>query len=323
MSTVEPGQIDLPAPVFDSKYIRGKNGWLFLDEDANRVLDQHTGQLQFTPAELDRWRRVLENRVAWLAQRGMPYHFLVAPNAHAVYEEHLPDDVKTSSERPVLQLLGHLQQTGSDAGLIYPLEQLRRRREQAVYPRTATHWSELGAFIAYEVLMDEVVKTLDVPRLSEDDIEWVEEEIGGDLGFKLDPVEYSALVYGDLKVPHRARLVSDNRVKRNGRRVEFEGDPDAAHTCLVVADSFAVRVVPFLAESFRRLVFAHIPTLDYALVEEVRPDIVLTILNERFLVEIPEDVGAPDLGELEEQKRASKEMLAPRKVETNRLNAPR
>jgi hypothetical protein len=91
----------------------------------------------------------------------------------------------------------------------------------------------------------------------------------------------------------------------------------------VVADSFAVRVVPFLAESFRRLVFAHIPTLDYALVEEVRPDIVLTILNERFLVEIPEDVGAPGLGELEEQKRASGEMLQPRKVETNRLNAPR
>ena len=124
-----------------------------------------------------------------------------------------PTDIKTSPERPVLQLSGHLEQTGSDAGLIYPLEQLRRRRERAVYPRTATHWSELGAFIAYEVLMDEIGKAFDVPRLSEDDIEWVEEEIGGDLGFKLDPVEYSALVFGDIRFAQRAQ----SRVGQPGR----------------------------------------------------------------------------------------------------------
>ena len=86
-----------------------------------------------------------------------------------------------------------------------------------------------------------------------------------------------------------------------------------------------MRVVPFLAESFGRLVFGHVPTLDYELVEEVEPDVVITILSERFLIEVPEDLDpeTPTLRELEASKRERGEILRPRRVETNRLNFPR
>jgi hypothetical protein len=320
----EPGLVDLPAGEVDFKYLRGKDGWLFLDRDTNRLLDQHTGRLQLTDQQLRGWQRVLENRIAWLGRRGTPYLFQIAPNPHVVYEDKLPDGVRTSDERPMRQLIEHLERAGSDARVLYPAEDLIRERDRAVYPRTATHWSELGAFIAYEQLMDEMDPALGLPRLRMDDVDWVEAPLPGDLGNKMKPVEQSPFVFGDIR-EQRAKLVLDNRVVRTGRRVEFEGPPELEHTCLVIADSYAVRVVPFLAESFRRLVFGHVPTLDYELVEEVEPDVVVTIMSERFLIEVPEDlhVEAPSLRELEADKLERGEVLRPRPVETNRLNFPR
>jgi hypothetical protein len=323
MTTVEPGQLDLPAGAPDDyKYLRGRDGWLFLDRDTNRVLAQHTGELQLSEDLLRHWQRVLENRVAWLARRGVPYTFLVAPNAHAVYPEMLPDGIPMSADRPVMQILRRLDDSGSPARILYPRAELVGMRDRPVYPKTGTHWTELGAFIACRAILQEIGRSLPVRQLEMDDVEWVEDTTPGDLGRKVDPIERSVFVYGDVREP-RARLVADNRVKRNGRRVEFEGDAGLEHTCLVTGDSFAVRAVPYLAESFRRLVFGHISSLDYSLVEAVRPDVVVTIMNERFLINPPVDLPAPTLAQLEAERLAAGEVLPPRRVDTNRLNAPR
>jgi alginate O-acetyltransferase complex protein AlgJ len=320
---VEPGIVDLPAGEVDFKYLRGKDGWLFLDRDTNRLLDQHTGLLKLTDLELRAWQRVLENRIAWLGRRDIPYLFQIAPNPHVIYDDKLPDGVRTSAERPMMQLTEHLERAGSNARVLYPFDELMRHRDRAVYPRTATHWSELGAFVAYEQLMGAMDPALGRRRLSMDDVDWVEAPLPGDLGNKMNPKEESPFVFGDIR-DQRAKLTLDNRIARTGRRVEFEA-PDLEGTCLVVADSYAVRVVPFLAESFRRLVFGHVPTLDYQLVEEVEPDVVITIISERFLIEVPEDLHpeTPTLRELEASKRERGEILRPRRVETNRLNFPR
>jgi hypothetical protein len=52
-------------------------------------------------------------------------------------------------------------------------------------------------------------------------------------------------------------------------------------------------MIPFLAESFRRLVFRHrINVVDDDFVEAERPDLVLTILTERFCTALPLDENA-------------------------------
>ena len=68
----------------------------------------------------------------------------------------------------------------------------------------------------------------------------------------------------------RARLVADNRVFNTGRTIEYEC-ADAPGTCVMLGDSFGYRMLPFLAESFGRLVFVHRPTLDFELIEAERP----------------------------------------------------
>jgi hypothetical protein len=189
-----------------------------------------------------------------------------------------------------------------------------------VYAKTDTHWTEFGAFIAYRRLLDELTRWFDLPTLQEDDLRLAEASFSGDLGFKLDPPEESLQVWVDVRRP-KASLVADSRVRTNGRRIEYRRE-GAPYTCLVVGDSFSTRLLPYLAESFGRLVFAHIPTLDHGLVERERPDVVVNVINERFMMKVPDDRGAPTLEELAEQKRAAGDMFPPRRNSGNRVDSP-
>jgi hypothetical protein len=305
----------------DGKVVHGKNGRLFLDNDTNEVVAQHTGALRLDERGLEQWRLTLEHRTAWLERKGVQYVFLVAPDAHSVYPEDLPDDVRSAPERTVHQLMAALER-GGIARLVYPLDELTRERARPVFPKTGSHWSELGAFIAYRSVIEALQPALPVEAISLDDVEWHEEVRPGGLGHKVDPQLSSVFVFLDLEQP-RARLVSDNRIRNNGRRVEFEGDPAQSFSCLVLGDSYARLVVPFLAESFRRLTFGHLTTLDHGLVDQLRPDVVISVISERFLIHPPIDLPSKSLADHEREKLAAGEVMPPRRLQTNRLDFPR
>lgn len=292
----------------DGKVVPGKDGWLFLDNDSNRVTAQHSGELLLTDAELERWRSLLEERIGWLAPRGVSFVFLVPPNPHSVYPEKLPDDVPSAARRPIHQLIEHLEATRSPARVVYPLEELVREKGRYVYQRTATHWTGLGAFVAYERLLAEFDGVVQVRGLSRSDLVLSEELTTGDLGAKVRPTVLSTFVRATVEAP-KARLVADNRVANKGRRLDYECAAAPAVTCLVLGDSYSYRMLPFLAESFGRLIFAFLPTLDRDLVERERPDLVLSVLNERFLIHPPHDKGAMSLAQWEAEKRAEAKLL--------------
>jgi hypothetical protein len=149
--------------------------------------------------------------------------------------------------------------------------------------------------------MDEIAGLLEVRRLAESEIRWVEVLHAGDLGRRLRPQQRSLHVYAHLHDP-QARLVHDNGVLNGGRLVEFECDAAPEGTCLVLGSSSTYALVHLLAEGFRRLVFTHIRSLDHALVDEVSPDLVVTVYDEMV---IPVDVPAVTQRQLEARKRAA------------------
>jgi hypothetical protein len=71
-------------------------------------------------------------------------------------------------------------------------------------------------------------------------------------------------------------------------------------------------MLPFLAESFGRLVFIHRPTLDFELISSERPAVVFSLLTERFLMNVPFDQPYVPTRVLARKKREAGEMLAPR-----------
>ena len=293
----------------DDKVVEGRDGRLFLANDANRVLAQHSGELLFNEDQLRRWRELLEARTQWLESRGALHYFLIAPNAHSVYPDMLPEGVVTARTRPVHQLLDHLREHRSSARVVYPLEALVSHREHA-YPKTGSHWTGFGAYVAAEALLDEIRRTLPLDPRAPDAFGFVEVPFIGDLGAKLTPPATSAYIRAE-PLANRARLVSDNRVRNTGRRVVYETDAEEGPECLVYGDSFAMRALQFLAESFRRLTFVHMVNLDRALVEELQPDVVVKIMNERFLIAVPVDEPAKSQAELEAERLAAGEVLPP------------
>jgi alginate O-acetyltransferase complex protein AlgJ len=302
----------------DGKVVEGRNGRLFLDYDSNFVKAQHSGQIRFSEHQLRSWCELLENRISWLEQRGIQHYFLVAPNPHSVYMEELPPGFGEGERRPILQLLRYLESESSRGKVIYPIEELISQKHRNIYPRTETHWSELGAFIAYKRLIEEVRATAQVPTLSEEDLELWELDLVGDLGEKLDPPQSSVRLYADVRSP-KAAVVSDNLIHNHGRRVEYRSKGASRVTCLVYGDSYSYRLLPFLAESFERLVFAHVPTLDRNLFEREKPNVAICVMAERFLISVPNDVGARALNELVAEKQAHGATLEPYEWKATRV----
>jgi len=294
--------------VDDGKVIRGKDGWLFLAYDRSRTLDQHAGRLRLSDKELEQWRKVLEDRSAWLRERNTPFLFLVAPNTHSVYPEQLPDGVPSLSEqRCVRQLLAHLEATRSPAEVLYPLDELMAAR--AVRPvcfSAGAHWNGWGAFVAYRILVERL-RALGVPAraVSDNEISFVEEDMLGELAFKAGLGTRKQYV---ARLPTSARLVSDNCITNRGEQLVLECNDAPPVRCLVLGDSYARSLLRFMAETFGRVVFGWVPCLDRDLVERERPDVVIMVLTERWLIQAPDDSSDHSLEAWEARKRAGGEV---------------
>jgi hypothetical protein len=111
-------------------------------------------------------------------------------------------------------------------------------------------------------------------------------------------------------------------VHNQGRRIEYECPASSSLICLVYGDSFAVRMLPYLAETFDRTVFAHLPTLDYELVDDLAPDLVVCVMNERFMISVPNDQAARSLDDVAAEKRAANHVYPARTWTGTRVDSP-
>ena len=272
-------------PRRDGMYLVGRNGRLFLARDSSRTVEQHAGQRPLSDAELAAWHRQLERRTARLSAAGVPYVLVIAPNAHAVYPEDLPEGVATAARRPVHQLLEFLASRDASTRVLYPLDELlAEKAKREVYPRTNTHWNDHGALVAYTRLAEELAGTVPMRTMAEDDFLFLQGKFRGDLGVKRRWPRKSLHVAAIARYP-AARLVEDNLVLNTGSRLVFECTAAPPGTCLVFGDSYAWDLLAFLAESFRRLVVATHPSVDWEVVDEEQPSVVITVMAERFLAD--------------------------------------
>jgi alginate O-acetyltransferase complex protein AlgJ len=294
----------------DEKFLVGKEGWLFLADDSNDSLAQHAGTRRFSPSDLESWKALLEHRASQLGERNISYAVLVAPDTHSVYPEYLPGGIPHAKQRPVTQLTEFLDQTASPARVVYPLEEMVSQKPAGlVCSPIDSHWTEFGAFVAYSALMKELSEHVDARRLSRSDLVFYELIGGGDLGSKLAPMRLEVQPVAILRYP-QARLLYDNCIENTGSLCVTECRVAPPTTCLLLGDSYAYSIAKFLSESFGRLVIAHTTRLDWRLIEQFQPDVVLSLTAERFLIEVPDDEGASHAGD-EVAKRAARRTRPP------------
>jgi len=131
----------------------GREGWLYYAD--GQMVEHFRGILQFSDPELAGWKKLLERRRDWLAQRGIQYIFVIAPDKQSVYPEYLPDWLKNAGGKTKLdQFLDYMRVTHSTVQILDLRPALRTGKKfTSVYQKTDTHWNNLGAFFAYTNLI--------------------------------------------------------------------------------------------------------------------------------------------------------------------------
>ncbi len=274
----------------DAPVLQGKDGFLFLLKDANRVLDQQTGRLLISDEDLLTWENTYHQRRDYCRQKGIELFVVLSPDKYRVYEHKLPDSIALNDIWPGAQFSSLL---GSILGSHYidPTEVLRKAaRTSLVFHKSDTHWDARGAYLAYCLLVDAMGRKLNVKKLGPP--AYRIRHVSGNLGSRFQPEK--KLAYSSAEFQRSARLVYDNGVLNTGRIKIYVNDRVELPVCLAFGSSSMINLLIYLAESFRKLVFVWDQAFDYELISAIRPDVVISQASERYVIRPVQD-DAPGL----------------------------
>lgn len=271
--------------VGDGKVVEGRNGRLFIANDSNEVIKQHRGERLLSNSQVKAWRRVIETRHAFCATKGIAYRLMVVPDAHAVHKEDLPQLDNISAERPINQITSELY---DHSYISYPLEELVDAADTGEsYHPVDSHYTAYGAYICYKRIIKDL--RINIPSLSGNQVEFITKQGTGDLGEKFDPhrtAEYTECVVKQGK----AKKVWNNGVTNRGHMSVWVNPNASLPTCILFTDSYGWKIQRFLAESFSKLFIIHSPLLEHEAIDILKPDVVVSLMAERFLIYTPKDI---------------------------------
>lgn len=286
--------------------ILGKDGWLYFSD--GRMVDDIRGARPFSDEELEGWRTLLTGRRDWLAQRGIRYLFVIPPDKHTVYPEHLPDWLLQSDrgQRRIDHFCAYMR-AHSDVPILDLREALLGAKMLSpVYQQTDTHWNEAGAFAAYQRIIGELA-ALGIPVAAPGlDAFTVTRPKGpaGDLALMLGQsqlTEKQHAVFTPLPPLRTPDLRADASLPPKkwipGTEPLVSENPSAKTKAVVFRDSFCVPLSKFLGHSFGRTVYVWQQNWDKRILETEKPDIVIDEMVERFV--ISRDAG--DLRKMDEE----------------------
>jgi alginate O-acetyltransferase complex protein AlgJ len=277
------------------KVILGEQDWLF---HGDLYLDYYRAVAPLSMQKLERWRRLLEERRDWLASRNIPYLLVFVPIKSTIYPEYMPSVYNRLSARSRLdQLIAHLKSHSTLTILDLRAPLLAAREEGLLYYRTDTHWNNRGAYVGYvkiaEALSTWFTGLVPLPRAALR--EETRLEPGKNLALMLAMSDHYRERYTDIRssTPTLARLVPEPPLPQMPPRNPGGGGPDIIYEhpdkklprAVMFRDSFATWLIPLVAEHFQRIVFSWQYTLDRALVEKEKPDVVIQEIVERALMD--------------------------------------
>ena len=259
--------------------IYGTDGWLYYA----KTLDDYQNHATLTESEAQQLAQTVKSIQDYCESRGARFLFTIAPNKSSLYPEHMParyltEDADGSYER-VLPYLGQEGVNYADLFSVF------RAHANVLYYKTDSHWTNRGAALAHDYLMN----TLGLPHTSFTDEEYTTERShSGDLYQMLYPK-------GTQKEETQVYQTSFSYVNppRSDEDILMQTTQENAPNgrLLLCRDSFG-NAHPFLAEDFREAIITR--QMPYPLEQVQEGDTVIIEIVERNLPNILK--YSPDLG---------------------------
>lgn len=274
------------------KVIVGKDGWLFDDGDDEGIASYRSGR-PFTHEQLARWRQVLTARRDWLAQRGIPYIFVVVPEKQTIYPEYLPGGLARPPQVSRLdQLIADLKENSNLEILDLRPALLEAKHAHSLFLRTDTHWNNFGGLAAYQAIIRETAKSFPgMQPMQESDCElFTVNFTTGDLARLLGLNGLMAEELQGLTLRRQEYTLTGDMMSSEQPIVSQRQETNLPHL-VMFRDSFATFMIPLISQHFSRAVYVwdrqHRFHRDW--VEAERPNVVIQEMVERFLVDNPPD----------------------------------
>ena len=250
-----------------SQVVLGSDDWLFYSDSVN----DYQGISSFNQKQLQSIQLNIERQKDWLAERGIYYLIVVAPNKESIYPEFLPENLRRHNQQTRMDQLRLYIESHSDMEIVDLRDALlEAKNEYPVFYHTDTHWNKYGAFVGYCKILGQLSKSfadLQIPSSSDFDIVTRSYLGNGDLA-------------GMLAMPstfreEEAEVVFKGNVSANSKKIE-KG--------LIFGDSFYIALEPYMSGNFEKFVLSPPgQKFDQGIVEQVLPKVVITVMVERDL----------------------------------------
>jgi hypothetical protein len=265
----------------------GRDDWLFYI--AGEMIDHFRGVRQFTTQDLMAWQRLLEKRRDWLAQRGIQYIFVVAPDKQSIYSDELPDWLTKVRPDTKLDQFYAWMRVHSTVDVLDLRPALRDACQIApTYYKTDSHWNLFGGFIACQEIIKNLARLQ--PGIEPLSLESFEQENRPDKGGDL--VNMLGLDVTEITEDNSILLTPKANLPALEMSANLTKNPKASGSAIVFHDSFGAAMKPFLGYSVGKVIYREQHELDTAFIQREKPTIIISEIVEReFNLEEPDKIA--------------------------------
>jgi alginate O-acetyltransferase complex protein AlgJ len=267
-----------------SQVLVGEDGWL--EYTSNRNLEDYQNAL-LVPGQMESVHQKLDTLNKELTRRGITLVVVIAPNKATIYSDKISEKLKKMSGLSRLEIFLELTQPTHSSYVVDLRPALvRGRRNHQLYYKTDTHWNSLGAFIAYQEIMNTIAQVYpDLQPYGLDQFQWTETNPGVlDLA-RVMGADFIKESRNELKPKFEATSYLQKISTQSDAYISW-GYGGQEKTLLMYEDSFGAAIRNFLQYHFKEAIY--IPDTDPELskiswINITHPDIVMIECVERDL----------------------------------------
>ena len=264
--------------------IKGRDDFLFLDNDTNRSVDQIEGRYACDRRFLASVKLCHDIR-AFVAQRefGGEYQHAIVPNKESVLRDYLGEGIRWAAHG--LPPVYKYKEMFPDSLSFFAPDFADPQQISRYFARTDTHWTHFAALEYLKAFFRKVAPALEV-ELNRLEIRHGSTTQLGDLGGKLELPPEKLEVIQPLKP--QGKQVFTNGVQNEGCVRHFVNDAAPIKELVMLNhDSTSGWLFCWLAELFSSVLCVHCADFDGPLLMQLRPRYNFFVQIERFFVRLP------------------------------------
>lgn len=260
----------------------GKDQWLFYTAEDGVNIQDYYGQKLFSEEKLETISKEITNIKTRLDKKNIQFIIMMAPNKHTIYEEYLPSRIRNKKGNitradqygPILSSL--------NVNYIDLRKTLLDQKSQYSYPLyypLDSHWNDRAGLIAYNKLLTKIKPR---PTTKIPDITIGTQNRTGDLG---NIIGLSSLLKDtsiSANIPSPPPYSTHITATKEIDRIITKNPNGDSRKILMFKDSFSGALLPFMSSQFSEVIYDASTKIDFNLIDEYEPDIVILQFVERY-----------------------------------------